>query len=437
MSEMLGGGAAAKSAWDNLIDDSSEWRVAKNNSGSLQAMHRYYNRQVTGNDGYHYLRYFFDKYLALKPSMTLASFGSGSGFLEPLLYQHGFSGAEVVGYELNPLLVSFANERAALGGWEKLSYKVADLNHPALPLRRFDVGVFFHSLHHVENLEECLESVSKAIRGDGFLLVVEFVGENFQQWTDEQIELAAKILAILPERYRRLIGGAVKSTARRPSVEEVVFHDPSESVRSKDILDVLDIYFDKIELVSLGGSVLNHVLEGIALNFDESKSGDVRLIECLQSLEQWYEQSGLISVDFVFGVYRPKPTHLVSLVEGVGDFSGVSNVEGSWRWTDSPAVVMRSPGILPDRFLLVVDYDGAYETVVGQRVSVYVGRQHRQFIALREGGCVELLFEGVSGCELIEIDIPAASSPRSRGESADERALGIRLKSISMRILSC
>lgn len=431
--------ATAENAWSELVNDSPAWRVSKNNSGSLQTMHCYYNRQVSGDDGYHYLRYFFDKYLSAKSAISVASFGSGSGFLEPVLYQHGFQGAQIVGYELNPVLVNAANESAVRNGFESLRYEVADLNCPDLPKRKFDVGIFFHSLHHVENLEGCLDSVSDAIRGDGYLLVVEFVGENFQQWTDVQIAQASKILSFLPDKYKTLNDGTLKTTPRRPSVEEVVFHDPSESVRSKDILSVLDAHFDKVELVSLGGSVLNHVFEGIALNFDENKNEDVELIKCLQSLEQWLERAGMVSTDFVLGVYRQKPVILVSLSSvAVGsECKGISQSEGEWRWTDSPVVVIRTPEKLPGDFLLVVDYEGAYETVVDQRVSVCIGGQHRQFVAIREGGCAELLFENVQNCDLIEIKIPNACSPISRGESIDQRVLGIRVKSIAMRVLSC
>ncbi len=50
MSEMQASMATAENAWDDLANDSSEWRIGKNNSGSLQSMHSYYNRQVTGSD---------------------------------------------------------------------------------------------------------------------------------------------------------------------------------------------------------------------------------------------------------------------------------------------------------------------------------------------------------------------------------------------------
>lgn len=437
MFEMQDGGATAENAWDALVNDSPERRAAENNSESLQTMHSYYNRQVTGEDGYHYLKYFFDKYISQKSTVSVASFGSGSGFLEPILYQHGFQSAQIFGYELNHSLVRTANEYASRNTLGALSYKIADLNKPDLPLRAFDVGIFFHSLHHIEDLEKCLESVSNAIRGDGYLLVIEFVGENFQQWTDAQIEQASRFLALIPDKYRTLADGTLKSVSRRPSVEEVVFYDPSESVRSKNILDVLDLYFDKMELVSLGGSILNHVFEGIASNFDESNSIDVDLIKCLQFLEQWFELSGVVSTDFVFGVYRPKAVVLISSSgdEEDSEYSGVSHCESAWRWTDSPSVVINLADDLPRAITLVIDYIGVYEPVVGQCISVYVGDQKQQFVASPDGGCVELGFEVVPGSRSIVIDIPGASSPISRGESADERLLGLRIVSVTERIV--
>ena len=49
--------------------------------------------------------------------------------------------------------------------------------------------------------------------------------------------------------------------------------------------------------------MLNHVLEGIAQNFDEKNEQDKRLIRILQDLEEWLELNGYITPDFVFGVY--------------------------------------------------------------------------------------------------------------------------------------
>jgi len=438
MLERQGGAATAENAWNNLLNDSPDWRVKKNKSGSLQATHCYYNRQVTGEDAKHYLRYFHEKYVSDKAALTVASFGSGSGFLEPVLYQHGFQGARIVGYELNPVLVSSANEKAARSGLDKLEYRVADLNRPDLPVCVFDVGIFFHSLHHVENLEECLKTVAKAIRGDGYLLVVEFVGENFQQWTDAQIEQASRILALLPDKYKALPDGSLKISPNRPSVEEVIFNDPSESIRSKDILGVLDRYFDRMELVSLGGSVLNHVFEGIASNFDESDPVDADLIRCLQSLEQWFERSGIVSTDFVFGVYSPRATVLVS---SSGDaesssYSGISSVEPGWRWTEATSVTISVKEDLPKRLVLVIDYAGCYAPVAGSCVKVSIADRALQFVASPDGGCLELCFDMAQACRTIVIDIPDAVSPYSRKESADSRVLGLRILSVSIRVVS-
>ncbi|USE79474.1 class I SAM-dependent methyltransferase [Cupriavidus gilardii] len=277
-----------------------------NNASALQTMHAYYNRLATGSASQHYLSYFHQKYLAGKQDIEIGSFGSGGGHLERTLVEMGFQAKSIQGYELNPTLVQSANEKAAAMGATHLSYQVADLNAPKLAPRSIDLGIFFHSLHHVTNLEICLGVVAEAIKDDGYLLIVDFVGKNYQQWSDEQIQYATDFLRILPAKYRLSMDGKlVKTKPRRPSIKEVIAGDPSEAVRSEDILVTLEQYFERLEFKSLGGSILNHVFDGIANNFDETKEGDVRLIHLLQGLEEWLESEGYISPDFVFAVYRP------------------------------------------------------------------------------------------------------------------------------------
>lgn len=297
---------SATNAWDHLVDDGTAKRFSANNASALVSMHAYYNRLTTGKPEYHFLQYFFDTYLAGRDSFSIGSFGSGGGHLERTLVEMGIRASSIKGYELNPTLVQAANEKAKQIGADGLSYHITDLNAPSFEPDSFDVGIFFHSLHHVENLEGCLSEVASAIKEDGYLLIVDFVGRNFHQWSDEQIRYATDFLRILPKKYRLSIDKKIaKSVPRRPSIKEVIAADPSEAVRSEDILSVLPMHFQCIEQKSLGGSILNHVFDGIASNFDENKQSDTRLIRILQDLEEWFESEGYVSPDFIFAVYRP------------------------------------------------------------------------------------------------------------------------------------
>lgn len=299
----------ADNAWDRLMDETQHRRFVESHASALKGMHAYYNRRVVGHENLHYLHYFLQKYLAGRSNLAIGSYGSGGGHLERTLIDMGFPCALIEGFELNPRLVDASNKKAAEIGAPHLKYYVSDLNNPNLPVGRYDVGIFFHSLHHVERVEECLAAAKESLKDDGLLLVVDFVGATQHQWTDQQLAIAQGLLQALPKRYR-VVGNRrqIKSKIRRPSICEVVRADPSEAIRSEDLLPALRAQFNELELKSLGGTILNHVFGDIAGNFDEEREEDRRLIRILQDLEQWFEEGGYLRPDFVFGVYSKKYT---------------------------------------------------------------------------------------------------------------------------------
>ncbi|MDI9679449.1 class I SAM-dependent methyltransferase [Burkholderia cenocepacia] len=299
--------ARADNAWDRLMDETQHKKFVENHASSLRSMHDYYNRRVMGHENLHYLHYFLRKYLSDKPGLVVGSFGSGGGHLERSLLEMGFPCEKIEGYELNPRLVESSNAKAIEIGAHNLEYFEADLNNPNLPVNRYDLGIFFHSLHHVERVDACVAAAKASLKDDGLLLVVDFVGPTQHQWTDQQLSIAQSLLQALPKRYRVIgKGPRIKNKLRRPSVREVVRADPSEAIRSEDLLPALRAHFVEIELKSLGGTILNHIFDGIASNFDEEREEDRRLIRVLQDMEQWFEDFGYLTPNYVFGVYSKK-----------------------------------------------------------------------------------------------------------------------------------
>lgn len=297
----------AENAWDKLLGDDQVRQFSAGGAASLSTMHRYYNRLVHGNPDKHYLEYFRDKYLAHRDQPIIASFGAGNGHLERAFLDFQFNFSRIDGYELNPRLVESANAKMGERGVTNVRYHVADLNSHAFDPCTIDVGVFFHSLHHVNELEHFLDRVQHAIKDDGVLLLVDYIGPNRLQYTDHQLSIANNILLTIPNEYRQSADGkATKTVCVRQSEREVISDDPSEAIRSADIIPELKKRFDVLEFRSLGGTLLNHVLRGIAQNFDESDPDDVALLESLQGLEQWYERTGRVQPDFVFAVFTPK-----------------------------------------------------------------------------------------------------------------------------------
>jgi hypothetical protein len=72
------------------------------------------------------------------------------------------------------------------------------------------------------------------LRPGGLLVLVEYVGPNRFQLTDKAQLLMDRLIAILPQSYRRNLRDPtiVKQHVQRPSVADVIAVDPSEAIRS-------------------------------------------------------------------------------------------------------------------------------------------------------------------------------------------------------------
>jgi hypothetical protein len=79
--------------------------------------------------------------------------------------------------------------------------------------------------------------------------------------------------------------------------------DPSEAVRSVEILPLLQRYFELVEFKPLGGSILQFLLADIAGNFQD-ETGQ-RLLKMLFVIEDALLASGDLQSDFAYVVARP------------------------------------------------------------------------------------------------------------------------------------
>ena len=87
---------------------------------------------------------------------------------------------------------------------------------------------------------------------------------------------------------------------------EVAKVDPSEAIRSEEILDVVLRYFEVVEKRDLGGTLLQFLLSGIAGNFRADDPRSLRILEMLFTIEDALMEVGDLESDFVVVVARPK-----------------------------------------------------------------------------------------------------------------------------------
>lgn len=192
--------------------------------------------------------------------------------------------------------------RHAIG--HRIDYRVADLNTLILPEDMYDCVFASQSVHHIGNLEHYFEQVASCLKPGGLFIINEFVGSNQFQWTDLQMHYAQKILESIPERLRQSIRGhGQKNAILRPTIDEMNSIDPTEAIRSADIIPELLKHFEIIHRKDFGGTLLLLVLEDIAGNFSDQKQ-DKEILQALFDEEQALIENGILSSDFTMIVAR-------------------------------------------------------------------------------------------------------------------------------------
>jgi hypothetical protein len=92
----------------------------------------------------------------------------------------------------------------------------------------------------------------------------------------------------------------------RLTIEEMNRIDPSEAVRSAEILPLMSQVFDLVEVKGCGGSLLHMLLEDIAGNFSTDDPAAMAHLESLFKLEDDLIQTGALQHDFAVIIARKK-----------------------------------------------------------------------------------------------------------------------------------
>ena len=155
-----------------------------------------------------------------------------------------------------------------------------------------------------EALEHYMAQVVGALKKDGLFIVNEFVGPNQFQWSEPQLFHANRLLNLLPDELRIGIrGGKFIEAIDRPGIDHMNATDPTEAIRSADILSALDSNFELVEKRDFGGTLLHLILNNIAGNFTES-TAHIELLEMLISEEKRLIEKKEIVSDFTLVIAK-------------------------------------------------------------------------------------------------------------------------------------
>ncbi len=239
-----------------------------------------------------------------QPVQRALSVGCGDGCLERHALQLNIAQC-FDAFDASPEAVEIARKKAAEAGVaNRVNYAVADLNRCHFEAQSYDAAFAAMALHHVKELEHVLKQVRLSLKLGSLFILNEFIGPDQFQWTETQVRLANELLQRIPERYRKsLRSGTLKTRVLQPRRDEMTAGDPTESIRSSEIVPLVSDMFEVVERVDYGGTIVNLVLEEIAGNFRWS-SEDVAILQMLFDAEKRLLHDKVIPSDFTLIIAR-------------------------------------------------------------------------------------------------------------------------------------
>ncbi len=221
------------------------------------------NKNITSDSKKDWVTYIIEKYLSkLKGSYVGLSLGCGVGILERQLQQKKiFKNLDAYDFAEGAIKQARASAKKEK---LKINYQVSDLNKLKLEKNTYDF-IFANSvIHHLENLELVINQIDKALKTDGIIFLIEYVGPSQFQYTDQQVKIINDITSLLPSVYRKRVTEprVLKPLFLPPSKEYMDTHDPSEAIRSSEIVDLFRKSFKVVEHKDFGGTIITHAFTG-------------------------------------------------------------------------------------------------------------------------------------------------------------------------------
>jgi SAM-dependent methyltransferase len=280
--------------------ETTEWQLQYWQSHPVTERH--ITRLISGDENEEWLRFTRRRFGKRRLGLSL---GCGYGVVERRSIEVGLC-PRWDAYDLSPEAVAVAEEEARRAGLEEqIRYHVADINTIALPTQRYDLVIVGQSLHHVEALEHVLDEVAASLTPGGIFVVQEYVGPARFQVRDEALEHMNRLLSVLPDRYLyEERTGQFRRKALRPKARDVARVDPSEAIRSDEIVPLVEERFEIVYRADFGGTLLHLGLGEIIANFDPDEPVDVALLDLMCLYEEALIANGVIESDFTYIVGR-------------------------------------------------------------------------------------------------------------------------------------
>jgi ubiquinone/menaquinone biosynthesis C-methylase UbiE len=114
------------------------------------------------------------KVLELKPGMTVADVGAGSGLFTRLMADEVGSSGKVYAVDVSKAFLDYIASQAKAKGQHQIVTILGSQDSTNLPANSVDVVFLCDVYHHLEHHEMVLASIRRALRVHGVLVLVEF-----------------------------------------------------------------------------------------------------------------------------------------------------------------------------------------------------------------------------------------------------------------------
>ncbi|MCA1582519.1 MAG: class I SAM-dependent methyltransferase [Acidobacteria bacterium] len=273
---------------------------------NARIVREYLHVRASGNPGCDWVTWMLSRYSRDSRQSALV-LGGGEGWLERVLARDPRI-AKVMGVDIARESVEEAARLAEAEGLSALiSHEVVDLDRDEIPGGPYDLVLAHDAIHHVRDLEGLFERIARALAPGGTLLFCEYVGPSRFDFDERRQAQLDHALRSLPEKYRRLQGRRGLATkGHRTDPAELAIRDPSEAVRSDEILPVLRNSMTVLEEIPYGGGLLAPLLFELILNFEDGNPADDAVLRSLCDRERALMESGELGSDYVVVAARKR-----------------------------------------------------------------------------------------------------------------------------------
>ncbi len=231
--------------------------------------------------------------LGFHPFKEAVSLGCGTGALERDLVRRKLC-ARILGVDLSPAALETAARLARAEALTSIRYEAADLDHLDLSPSSLDAVFVHQALHHVMNLETCLDTVARSLSPGGILFLDEYVGPSRHEWRRSDLDRLREVFVTLPPPTRRV---------RRLGLP-VDWKDPSEAVRSSEIEALIGERFALVARRPYGGNLMAPLMPNLELDRLPEAEHEAWVRSFAATEDRWLA-AGERSY-YVTAVYRPQ-----------------------------------------------------------------------------------------------------------------------------------